>query len=217
MFHCYLDDFTVGSTFETDGKTVSEAEILEFALKYDPQPFHMDVEAVHRGHDRARRGLEAAGFLSGAVMHRKDAADPEAIHHALADHGVAAAAIDRAYGRGVMPLSFEALKGQRFRWCFGGIQILRMHWRSLLPGRRTPHNRLTLGQRWAYLVGGLQWFGDLAAVVFTFFLLAGAVDAITGEGLVIRRLSGLVLVAVVSLVVLGAVRSVALVRRSSEP
>ncbi|MGB0190409.1 MAG: glycosyltransferase family 2 protein, partial [Nocardioides sp.] len=123
--------------------------------------------------------------------------------------------IDRAYGRGVMPLSFEALKGQRFRWCFGGIQILRMHWRSLLPGRRTPHNRLTLGQRWAYLVGGLQWFGDLAAVVFTFFLLAGAVDAITGEGLVIRRLSGLVLVAVVSLVVLGAVRSVALVRRSS--
>ena len=123
--------------------------------------------------------------------------------------------IDRAYGRGVMPLSFESLKGQRFRWCFGGIQILRMHWRSLLPGRRTSENRLTLGQRWAYLVGGLQWFGDLAAVVFTFFLLAGAVDAVTGEGLVIRRLSGLVLVAVVSLVVLGAVRSVALVRRSS--
>ncbi len=123
--------------------------------------------------------------------------------------------IDRAYGRGVMPLSFESLKGQRFRWCFGGIQILRMHWRSLLPGRRTEENRLTLGQRWAYLVGGLQWFGDLAAVVFTFFLLAGAVDAITGEGLVIRRLSGLILVAVVALVVLGAVRSVALVRRAS--
>lgn len=123
--------------------------------------------------------------------------------------------IDRAYGRGVMPLSFESLKGQRFRWCFGGIQILRMHWRSLLPGRRTEENRLTLGQRWAYLVGGLQWFGDLAAVVFTFFLLAGAVDAVAGEGLVIRRLSGLILVAVVALVVLGAVRSVALVRRAS--
>lgn len=123
--------------------------------------------------------------------------------------------IDRAYGRGVMPLSFESLKGQRFRWCFGGIQILRMHWRSLLPGRRTEENRLTLGQRWAYLVGGLQWFGDLAAVVFTFFLLAGAADAVTGEGLVIRRLSGLILVAVVALVVLGALRSVALVRRTS--
>ncbi|MEE8172502.1 MAG: MaoC/PaaZ C-terminal domain-containing protein, partial [Alphaproteobacteria bacterium] len=49
MFHCYLDDFSEGSTFETEGKTVSEAEILEFALKYDPQPFHMDVEAAKEG------------------------------------------------------------------------------------------------------------------------------------------------------------------------
>jgi hypothetical protein len=44
-----------------------------------------------------------------------------------------------------MPLTFEALKSQRYRWCFGGIQILRMHWRSLLPGPRTAQNRLTLG------------------------------------------------------------------------
>ena len=43
--------------------------------------------------------------------------------------------IDQSYGKGIMPLTFEALKGQRYRWCFGGIQILRMHWRSLLPGR----------------------------------------------------------------------------------
>ena len=33
--------------------------------------------------------------------------------------------VDASYGHGVMPLTFEALKGQRFRWCFGGIQILR--------------------------------------------------------------------------------------------
>ncbi len=43
--------------------------------------------------------------------------------------------VDQSYGKGIMPLTFEALKGQRYRWCFGGIQILRMHWRSLLPGR----------------------------------------------------------------------------------
>ncbi len=42
--------------------------------------------------------------------------------------------IDQTYGRGIMPLTFEGLKGQRYRWCFGGIQILWMHWRSL----RTP-------------------------------------------------------------------------------
>jgi len=44
--------------------------------------------------------------------------------------------VDHSFGRGIMPLTFEALKGQRFRWCFGGIQILRQHWRSMLPGRR---------------------------------------------------------------------------------
>ena len=43
--------------------------------------------------------------------------------------------VDETFGRGIMPLTFEALKGQRYRWCFGGIQILRMHWRSMIPGR----------------------------------------------------------------------------------
>ena len=64
MFHCYLDDFTGGSTFETDGKTVSEAEILEFALKYDPQPFHMDVEAAKAG---PFGGLIASGVQTMAI------------------------------------------------------------------------------------------------------------------------------------------------------
>ncbi len=123
--------------------------------------------------------------------------------------------INRSYGYGVMPLTFEVLKRQRFRWCFGGIQILRLHWRSLLPGRRTEENRLGPAQRWAYLVGGLQWFGDLASILFTTFLLAGAVDAAFGEGVVIRRFSGLILLSVVAVVALGALRSLALVRRTS--
>ena len=62
--------------------------------------------------------------------------------------------VDQSFGKGIMPLTFEALKGQRFRWCFGGIQILRRHWRSMLPGAETKDNRLSLGQRWAYLCGG---------------------------------------------------------------
>ncbi len=114
-----------------------------------------------------------------------------------------------------MPLTFEALKRQRFRWCFGGIQLLRMHWRDLLPGLRTRRNQLTLAQRWAYLVGGLQWFGDLASVFFTGFLFLGAISAAYGDGLVIRRLSGLLLLSVVVVMLLGAMRALALVRRTS--
>ena len=64
MFHCYLDDFSEGSTFETEGKTLSEAEILEFALKYDPQPFHMDVEAAKEG---PFGGLIASGIHTLAI------------------------------------------------------------------------------------------------------------------------------------------------------
>ncbi|MBO0833040.1 MAG: glycosyltransferase, partial [Actinobacteria bacterium] len=29
--------------------------------------------------------------------------------------------VDESWGKGIMPLTFEALKGQRYRWCFGGI------------------------------------------------------------------------------------------------
>ena len=64
MSHCYLDDFSEGSTFETEGKTLSEAKILEFALKYDPQPFHMDVEAAKGG---PFGGLIASGIQTLAI------------------------------------------------------------------------------------------------------------------------------------------------------
>ena len=81
--------------------------------------------------------------------------------------------VDRSFGHGVMPLTFEALKRQRFRWCFGGSRSSGCT-SGLLPGDRDPDNRLTQAQRWAYLVGGLQWFGDLAGLAFTGFLMVGA-------------------------------------------
>ena len=90
--------------------------------------------------------------------------------------------LDQSLGHGIMPLTFEALKGQRYRWCFGGIQILRMHWRSLIPGRTSKHNHLSTAQRWAYLAGAIQWYGDLLGLAFFAFLLAGAADLVTGDG-----------------------------------
>jgi cellulose synthase/poly-beta-1,6-N-acetylglucosamine synthase-like glycosyltransferase len=122
--------------------------------------------------------------------------------------------VDESFGHGVMPLSFEALKGQRFRWCFGGIQILRMHWRSMLPGSRRS-NRMTLGQRWAYLSGAVQWYGDLVGVIFFFFLLGGAVNIALGGGLLFRKLSAFLLAAIPLLVLLGFIRAVALIRRGT--
>jgi cellulose synthase/poly-beta-1,6-N-acetylglucosamine synthase-like glycosyltransferase len=123
--------------------------------------------------------------------------------------------VDRSFGVGVMPLTFEALKGQRFRWCFGGIQILRKHWRLMMPGRATERNRMDQGQRWAYLSGAVQWYGDLLAVTFFLFLLVGAGNVALGGGLLFRKLSGFLLAAIPLLAVLGLVRAVALLRRGT--
>jgi cellulose synthase/poly-beta-1,6-N-acetylglucosamine synthase-like glycosyltransferase len=127
--------------------------------------------------------------------------------------------VDRSFGHGVMPLTFEALKGQRFRWCFGGIQILRVHWRSMLPaalgGESRRDNKLTGGQRWAYLSGALQWYGDLVGLLFFFFLLGGALNIALGGGLLFRKLSAFLVAAIPLLVVLGFVRAVALIRRGT--
>jgi cellulose synthase/poly-beta-1,6-N-acetylglucosamine synthase-like glycosyltransferase len=123
--------------------------------------------------------------------------------------------VDQSWGRGIMPLTFEALKGQRYRWCFGGIQILRMHWRSLIPGRQSRENHLTTAQRWSYLAGGFQWYGDLLGLIFFVFLLAGAANLATGGGELFRKLTPFLLATVPVLVGLGLVRAVALLRRGT--
>jgi cellulose synthase/poly-beta-1,6-N-acetylglucosamine synthase-like glycosyltransferase len=123
--------------------------------------------------------------------------------------------VDASFGHGLMPLSFEALKGQRFRWCFGGIQILRMHWRSMVPGLAGRKNRLTNGQRWAYLSGALQWYGDLLSLIFFFFLLGGAVNIALGGGLLFRMLTPFLLGAIPVLMLVGFIRAVALIRHGT--
>jgi glycosyltransferase involved in cell wall biosynthesis len=133
----------------------------------------------------------------------------------LARAGWSGLHVDESWGKGIMPLTFEALKGQRYRWCFGGIQILRMHWRSLLPGRETPANRMSIGQRWSYLSGGLQWYGDLLGLLFLVFLLAGATNLATGGGELFRKLTAFLVATVPVLVLLGLVRAVALLRRGT--
>ncbi len=85
--------------------------------------------------------------------------------------------IDKSYGQGLMPLTFDGFKKQRFRWCFGGIQILKKHWDCLMPwsGWLDKENKLTAAQRYYYLVGGLQWYNDLLNLFFVFFLILGGV------------------------------------------
>src|ERR1700685_2029527 len=90
-----------------------------------------------------------------------------------------------------------------------------MHWRSLIPGRKTRENHLTEAQRWAYLAGGIQWYGDLLGLIFLVFLLAGALTLATGGGELFRKLTPFLVATVPVLVGLGLVRAVALLRRGT--
>ncbi len=102
--------------------------------------------------------------------------------------------VDRSYGRGLMPLNFEGLKKQRFRWAFGGMQILRLHWKALLPWRtrRGSEPGLTAAQKWDYLLGGLQWLNDPVTFGFTILLLLGTASLLVAHSLFIQPLTGAV-------------------------
>jgi acyl dehydratase len=63
----YFEDFAVGDRFVSGGVTVSESMILDFALRYDPQPFHLDVEMAKASN---YGGLIASGFQTMALGFR---------------------------------------------------------------------------------------------------------------------------------------------------
>jgi acyl dehydratase len=46
MPEMYFEDFKPGDRFVTPGITVTESMIIDFALAYDPQPFHLDTTAA---------------------------------------------------------------------------------------------------------------------------------------------------------------------------
>jgi hypothetical protein len=71
------------------------------------------------------------------------------------------------------------------------------------------------GQRWAYLAGALQWYGDLLSLLFFIFLLAGAANLATGGGQLFRKLTLFLVSAVPVMVLLGLVRAIALLRRGT--
>jgi len=61
----YFEDFAVGDVTELGTVDVSEAEIIEFAERFDPQSFHIDPEAAKDG---PFGGLIASGWHTCSVM-----------------------------------------------------------------------------------------------------------------------------------------------------
>ena len=63
----FLDDLHPGERFVTGGITLSESEIIGFALTYDPQPFHLNAVVAA---ESIYGGLIASGFQVIALTFR---------------------------------------------------------------------------------------------------------------------------------------------------
>jgi acyl dehydratase len=61
----YFEDFRIGEVAELGPVTVTAEEIVEFATRYDPQPFHIDPEAARQS---PFGGLIASGWHTTALF-----------------------------------------------------------------------------------------------------------------------------------------------------
>ncbi len=91
----------------------------------------------------------AGGWSSDTIVEDSD------LGLAILEHGWLAHYTNRRYGYGLLPDTFEAYKRQRQRWAFGGFQLLRKHWRHLLPWTES----LSREQKREYGLGWLNWLG----------------------------------------------------------
>jgi acyl dehydratase len=66
-FRYYWEDFKVGERIAVGTVGVDRDEIIEFASRYDPQPFHVDEEAAKQS---IYGGLIASGWHSCALIMR---------------------------------------------------------------------------------------------------------------------------------------------------
>ncbi len=63
----YFEDFRAGDVIDTEGVTVTDSQIMDFAQRFDPQPFHMDAVAAAEG---PFGGLIASGFHTLSLTFR---------------------------------------------------------------------------------------------------------------------------------------------------
>lgn len=63
----WFEDYPVGEVAEFGDHEVTEAEVLDFARRYDPQPFHVDAAAARAS---IYGGLIASGWMTASCAMR---------------------------------------------------------------------------------------------------------------------------------------------------
>ena len=97
-----------------------------------------------------RQAMDAAGGWSSDTI-----CEDTDLGLSLLELGWQAHYTNKRYGHGLLPDNFEFYKKQRDRWAYGGLQILKKHWRRFMPGE----SRLTRDQKREFSLGWLNWLG----------------------------------------------------------
>jgi len=76
-------------------------------------------------------------------------------------------------GKGVLPANYKSYAKQRFRWVYGGIQILIKHYKKLIR----IEGGLNLSQVFSYFLGWLPWVTEAFFLIFcmTGFFIASSI------------------------------------------
>jgi exo-beta-1,3-glucanase (GH17 family)/cellulose synthase/poly-beta-1,6-N-acetylglucosamine synthase-like glycosyltransferase len=137
-----------------------ERSLMHYAMNAEYSGF-FDIGMVQRNEVNAiivhgtmclirRTALDSiGGWSSDTIVEDTD------VGLSILERGWLALYTNRRYGHGLLPDTFEAYKKQRHRWAYGGFQILRKHWRHMLPGA----TGLTREQKREYGLGWLNWLG----------------------------------------------------------
>lgn len=67
---------------------------------------------------------------------------------------------NKRYGWGLLPDTFKAFKVQRHRWAYGAVQIIKKHWRHMLPKSGTLNSK----QKAQFVSGWVYWLSDALGV-----------------------------------------------------
>jgi exo-beta-1,3-glucanase (GH17 family)/cellulose synthase/poly-beta-1,6-N-acetylglucosamine synthase-like glycosyltransferase len=119
--------------------------------------------------------ISTGGWSSDTIVEDTD------LGLAVLEHGWQIHYTNRRYGHGLLPDTFDAYKKQRHRWAYGGFQILRKHWRHLLPRARG----LTREQKRQYALGWLNWLGAESIGVVVAILNLAWVPVVAFAGIAI--------------------------------